>query len=66
MCVSGHWTDQRTDHRTDCWIQWINLTVSHSGQVKKVYYCIIVCTIESIPVDCNYYLQIAQELQLEV
>ena len=32
--VSGHWTDHRIDHRTDCWMQWINLTVSHSGQVR--------------------------------
>ena len=34
LCVSGHWKDHRTDHRTDCWIQWINLTVSYSGQVR--------------------------------
>ena len=27
--------DHRTDHRTGCWIQWINLTVSYSdpGQI---------------------------------
>ena len=24
LCVNGH----LTDHRTDCWIQWTNLTVS--------------------------------------
>ena len=40
LCVSGHRTDHRTDdsidNRTDCWIQWTNLTVSYSGQVRLV------------------------------
>ena len=56
LCVSEHWTDHRIDHRTDCWIQWTNLTISYSGQAR-FHYCIIVCTIESIlhVVDCNYY-----------
>ena len=40
LCVSEHWTDHGTDHRTDyridCWIRWMNLTVSHSGQVRYV------------------------------
>ena len=36
LCVSEHWTDHRTDHGTDCWIQWINLTVSYIGQVRVV------------------------------
>ena len=42
LCVSGHWTDHRMDHRTDCWIQWTNLTISYSGQVRLVsllYHC---------------------------
>ena len=42
------------DHRTDCSIQWTNLTISYSGQVR-FHYCIIVCTIECIPVDCNLH-----------
>ena len=132
--VSEHWTDHRIDHRTDCWIHWINLTISYSqisllyliylfivlrrfqhctGHIKTgswkgrgnqyiqfirvlycklptngkqlpafpheavpgiepqpqrwearvlplchcgpLHYCIIVCTIISIPVDCNHY-----------
>ena len=53
-CVSGHWTDHRIDHRTDCWIQWINLTVT-VVRSDRFHYCIIVCTIESIPVGCNHY-----------
>ena len=55
ICVSGHQTDHRTDHRTDYWIQWTNLTVSYRGQVRLVHYCIILYTIESIPVDCIHY-----------
>ena len=41
ICVL-YWMDHRTDHRTDCWIQWINLTVHYSGQVRLVsllYHC---------------------------
>ena len=40
LCVGGH----QTDHRTDCWIQWTNLTISYSGQVRLVsllYHCIM-------------------------
>ena len=40
--VSEHWTDHRTDQGTDCWIQWINLTVSYIGQVRVAslsYHC---------------------------
>ena len=29
MCVSGH----RTDHRTDCWIQWTKLTASYLDRI---------------------------------
>ena len=29
LCVSGH----RTDHRTHCWIQWTNLTVSYMDRI---------------------------------
>ena len=47
------------DHRTDCWIQWTNLTVSYMDRIvarsDQFHCCIIVCTIESIPVDCNHY-----------
>ena len=42
ICVSGHQTDPRTDHRTDYWIEWTNFTVSYSGQVRLVsllYHC---------------------------
>ena len=42
ICVSAHWTDYRTHHRTDCWIQWTNLTVSYSGHIRLVsllYHC---------------------------
>ena len=28
--------ENRTDHRTHCWIQWANLTVSYSSQVILV------------------------------
>ena len=55
LCVSGHWTD----HSTDCWIQWAKLTVSYMDRIMVrsdwLHYCIIVCTIESISVDCNCY-----------
>ena len=44
ICVSGHQTDHMTDHRT--------VTVARS---EWFHYCIIVCTVESIPVDCNLY-----------
>ena len=50
ICVSGH----QTDHRTDYWIQWTNLTVSYRGQVRLVHYCVIVYTVESIPFDCYH------------
>ena len=42
LCVGGYRTDHRTDHRTHCSIQWTNLTVSYSGQVRLVsllYHC---------------------------
>ena len=42
ICVSGHRMDHRADHRTGCRIQWTNLTVSYSGQVRLVsllYHC---------------------------
>ena len=56
FCVSGHWTD----HRTDCWIQWTNLTnISYIDRTVTrsdwFRYCVIVCTIESILVRCNHY-----------
>ena len=55
LCVSGH----RTDHRTDCWIHWTKLTVNYIdstiGRSEWFHYCVIVCTIEGIPVDCNHY-----------
>ena len=55
ICVSGHQTDHRTDHRTDYWIQWTNFTVVTVARSDSFHYCIIVCTIENIPVDCNLY-----------
>ena len=50
-------TDIRRDHRTDCWIQWdkLNCQLQCPGQIL-FHYCIIVCTIDIIPVDCKYYL----------
>ena len=51
LCVSGHWTD----HRTDCWIQWTNLLSVTVVRSDWFHYCVIVCTIESIPFDCNHY-----------
>ena len=55
ISVSGH----QTDHRTDCLVQWANLTVSYMDRIVArldwFHYCIIVCTIESIPVDYNHY-----------
>ena len=50
----------RTDHRTDHWIQWTNLSISYMDRIvirsDRFHYCIIVSTIESAPVDCNHYI----------
>ena len=62
LCVNGlrigHKT-QRVDHRTDCWIQWTNLTVNciNRSLVRSGWfcYCLIAQATESIPVDCNHY-----------
>ena len=40
LCVSGHWTD----HRTDCWIQWINLTVVRSDSFIIVSLYVLQCS----------------------
>ena len=57
-CVSGHQTNHRTDHKT------IGQITGYSGQTLLsvivarsdwFHYCIIVWTVESIPVDCNLY-----------
>ena len=51
ICVSV----QQMDHRTDCWIPWTNLTISNMDRIVVgsdwFHYFIIVCNIESIPVD---------------
>ena len=38
-------------HRTDYWI--LSVTVARSD-----HYCFIVCSVESIPVDCHHYFQL--------
>ena len=61
LCVSGH----RTDHRTDCWIQWTNLTVSYMDTVVArsdwFHYFVIVCTTESIQFDYNHYFKLLNQ-----
>ena len=42
-----------TVNKLNCQLQW-------PGQIG--YYCIIVCTIESIPVDCNHYFQLLNKI----
>ena len=53
LCVSG----DRMDHRTDCWIQRTNLTVSYMDIIvdSSDWFCCCIIIIESTPVDCNHY-----------
>ena len=61
--ANSYWSEldivPRLNHRTDCWIEWTILTSNYMDKTVVgpdwFDYCIIVLTIESISVACNYY-----------